>query len=497
MTIVPGYQTTGYYTFATGDVLTVLDTGAIITADTPAIINTGLAQYADGLTIRIFGLVGSDKAEAIEFGYDAISQVQSNNSFLIGATGTITSNKSWTALVTRGPDGTIDNQGQIIGGAGILCENWAHGSIRNSGVISGQTVYGVQIAATDTASILNTGEITAAAAAVSVIGSHVTLQNLGTISTTSASLAAIDASTGKSSLTLDNTGTISGPLAAILGSSGADHIRNSGAILGNVVLGAGADSFDNRGGTITGTLSGGSGADTYLVSNADIALIEYGTDIDSVSSTVSFRLGNLLENLILLEGASNGTGNTLNNTLTGNSANNRLTGLEGNDTLIGSQGDDSLLGGAGNDSVTGGDGDDLLHGNAGNDTLRGDDGVDRIIGGLGKEYLVGGADADMFVFATLSQSGATQATADVIADFTAGEDKINLSAIDAVRINQTSDDAFKYIGAAGFSGVSGQLRYAVTAGVTYVQMDVNGDSVADSMIKLSTAVALNAADFVL
>jgi len=94
-------------------------------------------------------------------------------------------------------------------------------------------------------------------------------------------------------------------------------------------------------------------------------------------------------------------------------------------------------------------------------------------------------------------SAATKANADLIADFTADKEKINLSAIEAVRINPTSDDAFKYIRAAAFSGSSGQLRYLITARVTYIEMDVNGESVADSVIRLSNYVALNAADFIL
>ncbi|MEH2281812.1 MAG: hypothetical protein V7K90_10875 [Nostoc sp.] len=60
-----------------------------------------------------------------------------------------------------------------------------------------------------------------------------------------------------------------------------------------------------------------------------------------------------LENLILTgTSAINGTGNSLNNTITGNSANNQLNGGAGNDILVGGAGNDILTGGAGGDRFT-------------------------------------------------------------------------------------------------------------------------------------------------
>ena len=64
---------------------------------------------------------------------------------------------------------------------------------------------------------------------------------------------------------------------------------------------------------------------------------------DSVSSSVTYRLGLNVENLTLM-GTSriNGTGNAADNVLTGNSANNTLSGLAGDDTYIGGAGNDTL-----------------------------------------------------------------------------------------------------------------------------------------------------------
>jgi Ca2+-binding RTX toxin-like protein len=65
---------------------------------------------------------------------------------------------------------------------------------------------------------------------------------------------------------------------------------------------------------------------------------------------VTYTLATNLENLVLLAGAVNGTGNGANNLLCGNAANNSLTGLAGNDTLDGAAGADTMVGGLGNDT---------------------------------------------------------------------------------------------------------------------------------------------------
>ncbi|PSF34929.1 hypothetical protein C7H19_18145 [Aphanothece hegewaldii CCALA 016] len=119
---------------------------------------------------------------------------------------------------------------------------------------------------------------------------------------------------------------------------------------------AGNDTLD--GGVGNDSLIGGIGNDTYIVDSASDFVTENSNEgTDTVQSSVTYTLGNNLENLILTGTAAiNGTGNTLNNTITGNTVNNNLNGGTGNDTLIGGTGNDTLIGGTGNDSLTGGTG---------------------------------------------------------------------------------------------------------------------------------------------
>lgn len=90
----------------------------------------------------------------------------------------------------------------------------------------------------------------------------------------------------------------------------------------------------------------------------------------------------------------------------------KVSGFDGNDVLNGDSGNDRMHGGRGNDSLFGGDGDDTIRGAEGDDTLTGGDGDDLLIGGDG---------ADTYSFDLTAVNGA-----DVIKDFSVGEDKIAL-----------------------------------------------------------------------
>jgi Ca2+-binding RTX toxin-like protein len=126
--------------------------------------------------------------------------------------------------------------------------------------------------------------------------------------------------------------------------TGTAAINGTGNTLNNVLTGnSGANVLD--GGSGADTMSGGAGDDTYIVDKTTDTVTEAANaGTDTVQSSVTYTLPTNVENLILTgTTAINGTGNTLNNTLTGNSAANVLDGLAGADTLVGGLGDDTYV----------------------------------------------------------------------------------------------------------------------------------------------------------
>jgi Ca2+-binding RTX toxin-like protein len=71
-----------------------------------------------------------------------------------------------------------------------------------------------------------------------------------------------------------------------------------------------------------------------------------------------------------------------------------------------------------------------LYGGGGNDRLWGGSGADRLAGGAGADTLTGGAGRDLFVFSQAGDSsGSSLATSDVIRDFKAGMDRLDMTAL--------------------------------------------------------------------
>ena len=308
------------------------------------------------------------------------------------------------------------------------------------------------------------------------------------------------------------------------------------------------------------SMAGGFGNDTYVVENInDVVTENSNAGTDTIQATINIgALAVNVENLTLILGALEGTGNELANVLTGNANNNTLSGGAGFDQLSGGAGADTMIGGTDtdwyildnvNDQVienagaaegtadrmftfvsntiaanvetmtlmgganidgTGSGNADRLHGNTGNNTLNGlagndvMDGLagdDRLIGGLGLDNMTGSAGADTFVYTSLADSGTTGATRDLIQDFAEGTDKIDVTAIDAIAGG--IDDAFTFLGTGAFTGTAGQLRYFLVdnAGVandfTLVELDGDGNAAADSQITLRGLHTLTSNEFVL
>lgn len=241
------------------------------------------------------------------------------------------------------------------------------------------------------------------------------------------------------------------------------------------------------------------------------------------------------------------TGTAAADTYGGTAGNDIINGLGGNDNLSGGAGDDVIDGGAGNDTMNGGtngpagdtvsyatataavtvslastgsqntggagrdtlsgfenlvgsDFNDRLTGSSGANLINGGLGADTITGGQGVDTLAGGSGGDIFDFNAVSETGNDATTRDVITDFQQGQDRIDLSTIDAAPATRNSNDAFIFRGAIAAFGTStsGEIRYAQENGnMTIIYGDTDGDSAAEFQIALNGLYTLTAADFVL
>ncbi|BBP59509.1 M10 family metallopeptidase [Pseudomonas sp. St316] len=313
--------------------------------------------------------------------------------------------------------------------------------------------------------------------------------------------------------------------------TGTAHINAAGNTLGNVLVGnAGNNVLNGLGGA--DIMNGGAGNDIYVVDNVGDVVSETSTlasEIDAVSSSVSWSLGANLENLILTGTAHiNAVGNTLDNVLVGNAGNNVLNGLGGADIMNGGAGNDIyvvdnvgdvvsetstlaseidavsssvswslganlenlILTGTAHINATGNDLGNVLAGNTGNNVLNGGAGQDTLIGGIGTDTLIGGVGADRFVFSALNELSIGSGR-DVIFDFSSLEgDKIDLSKFDANVLTATLNK-FSFIDSNEFT-TAGQLRF-----VDHILYgNVNGDLGADFEIQLVGVNTLNATDLI-
>jgi len=138
----------------------------------------------------------------------------------------------------------------------------------------------------------------------------------------------------------DNDFDTQGPIG-IWSISLADPNSEDGG--GDIIYGSPGDDT-LYGGSGNNTIVGGSGNDTYIIDD-DVTIIEAANEgTDNVQSSVNYTLGANVEHLTLTGSAAiDGTGNSLNNTITGNSSANTLNGGTGTDTLNGGLGDDTYI----------------------------------------------------------------------------------------------------------------------------------------------------------
>ncbi len=250
-----------------------------------------------------------------------------------------------------------------------------------------------------------------------------------------------------------------------------NDVLSGGIGLDSLAGGAGNDRLD--GGTDADVMSGEQGRDTYVVDHADDSIEnemkkQDGGGFDRVESSVSANLATGTEMLVLTGDAE----------------------IAGAGRKVAP---DGVIGNGADNYLSGWGGDDGLHGKAGDDVLH---------GGAGWDWLTGAAGADTFVYLATGESAPGWVDRDVIHGFEPQTDAIDLHAIDANTL-LPGNQAFAFIGTDEFSGQgvfsAGELRDTKwnDRNFTLLEMDTDGDGVADMQIFVTGTSMVSAGDFLL
>jgi hypothetical protein len=284
-----------------------------------------------------------------------------------------------------------------------------------------------------------------------------------------------------------NQATVGGTLGGdIIGGSGNDTVTITGHVAGVIDLGDGinkltggnsAEQFDEENGNDTAKLGGGDDVVYFHALGLDNYDGGAGSDVlqgGAVTGGVVYNLG--ATSFIYATVTYDPTSIT---TTGGGPV--KVATIKNFESVRGSSGFELMVGGAAGEFFDAQDGNDVLVGRGGADRLR---------GGLGD---------DTFLYLSISDSGVTKATQDIIDDFVGvgggGADMIDLKGIDA-NTKLAGDQDFTLIAAnSPFTMNAGELRVLNVLSDQIVQGDVNGDGKADFSIRLVGASALLPGDF--
>ena len=264
---------------------------------------------------------------------------------------------------------------------------------------------------------------------------------------------------------------------------GADNDVLTGSAAATLFGGKGDDRL-----TGDGYLSGDQGNDTLSSGGNAIALGGDGNDVLTAGGHAQM-FGNMGDDTLSAGDGANASlfgGQDQDVITVTNSAGGYAFGNLGDDHIT-TSGLESVYGGQGNDTlvVTGGVG-EYLSGDLGSDTITGGGGDDTIVGGGATDVLAGGAGANRFVYGALSDSSGS--AHDVIIDFNASKDHLDISAIDAQRA-AAGQAAFHWV--ASFDGGAGEaeLVYDSAHDTTALALDADGDRAADFVVVLNGNVS--------
>jgi len=270
--------------------------------------------------------------------------------------------------------------------------------------------------------------------------------------------------------------TGNGLASTITGGNGANVLSG---LAGNDALNGGGGNDTLTGGAGNDALNGGTGTDRAVFGGA---VGNYSFALSGSSIVVTALSG--------IDGADTLT--TIEDLSFGGSTLTLRQGTTASQTLNGATNvADLMLGFGGNDILNGLSGNDVLVGEAGNDILN---------GGSGRDRLISGAGTDTFVFNTVGDAGlGTNATTgrDLITDFVRGQDRINLSAIDATSAFGNGAFTWRSTAALNTTTDDGGLRYFTQGGNTIIQGSNDNDTGIEFEIELAGIHALTASDFIL
>ena len=335
-------------------------------------------------------------------------------------------------------------------------------------------------------------------------------------------------------------------MATIDGTSGNDTLL--GTILDDELRGLGGNDR-LIGGSGFDLMVGRAGADFYLVDSELDRIREFaGEGVDSVMSSVSFRLQRGVENLRLIGTAVSGRGNDLDNRIIAGQDNadrvaNVLNGGEGADFMSGGLGNDTyfvdnigdtirefpialddidtvrttisytlpgtfgggvfvenmvLIGsdaidGTGNDAsnrIVGNGADNVIKGELGRDVLIGGAGDDSLHGGGANDRLFGGVGNDGFNFEQLSAFG------DRIVDFSSTDDSVFLDRAAFTQIGDGVLDPESFVIGTEAQDANDRIIYDPESGWVRYDPDGTGEQTFHGFLTFPPGTVIDQTDFV-
>ncbi len=239
----------------------------------------------------------------------------------------------------------------------------------------------------------------------------------------------------------------------------------------NDVLSGGDGDDLLQGGDGDDTLEGGAGADHFSGGDG-FDFVDYSNSDRRIQADMTTR--------------TTGVGDALGDT------------FEGIEQVIGTRRNDNLRGDNDANILFGGSATDRIFGRAGDDTINGESGTDIMYGNAGADVMTGGLGRDRYIYFRDTDSRPGEGRRDVITDFDSGNDRMEISRIDA-DLTQRRKQRWDFVEEDAFTGTAGELRFEFDAalGLTIVQGDQTGAGQATFEIALEGDITLVERDFFL